>query len=77
MNKHPSTLINIHKLSNDLSFHPNLCFVNFLISGFTQSFLAGLNFIQFFICVCKDLSPSLKEPEVVDTLIQNKLAKGI
>lgn len=22
MNKHPSTLINIHKLSNDLSFHP-------------------------------------------------------
>lgn len=76
MNKHLSKPINIHELSKNLLSHPNRCFVNFLLTGLLQGFLAGLNFLPSGVHVCKNLLSSLKEPEVVDTLIQKELDKG-
>ncbi len=76
MNKHPSTPVNMKELSMDLHSHPNRCWVNFLITGLIQGFLAGLSSIPSSIYVCKNLMSALKEPEIVDKLIQKELDNG-
>lgn len=76
MNKHPSTTINVHELSKKLSSHPNRCFVNFLLTGLVQDFLADLSFLPPGIHVFKNLLSALKDPKTVATLIQKELDTG-
>lgn len=64
--KHPSTPVNVPALSKTLSKHPNRSFVNYLLTGLVQGFLAGLCWLPNITHVCKNLQSALKEPEIVD-----------
>ena len=54
--KHPSTPINVPELSDHLAFHPNRCFVDFLITGLTHGFLVGLTMLPSSVYVRKKYS---------------------
>lgn len=75
MNKHPSTPVNVKELSKNVFSHPHRRWVNFLITGLNQGFLAGLSLIPTSIHVYKNLMSALKEPEIVDNLIKEELDK--
>lgn len=66
----------MQELSDHLAFHPNRCFVNFLITGLIQGFLAGLNMFPSMSHVCKNLQSAMREPNVVDGLIKKEVDKG-
>ncbi len=72
----PSTPVNISKLGRALRNHPNRCFVNYLITGLVQGFFAGLSWMPDYSLVCKNLLSALKEPEVVDSLLEKEVKKG-
>ncbi len=72
----PSTPVNISKLGQALRNHPNRCFVNYLITGLVQGFFAGLSWMPDYSLVCKNLLSALKEPEVVDSLLEKEVKKG-
>ena len=72
----PSTPINVPELGKALKKHPNRCFVNYLITGLVQGFLAGLIWLPKMSFFCKNLQSALKEPEVVDTLLEKEITKG-
>ena len=74
--KHPSTPVNVPALSKALSNHPNRCFVNYLITGLVQGFLAGLCWLPKATPVSKNLRSALKEPEMVDELLAKEVKKG-
>lgn len=74
--KHPSTPVNVPALSKALSNHPNRCFVNYLITGLVQGFLAGLCWLPKVTHVCKNLQSALKEPGVVDELLLKEVKNG-
>lgn len=74
--KHPSTPVNVPALSKALSNHPNKCFVNYLITGLVQGFLAGLCWLPKVTHICKNLQSAFKEPEVVDELLAKEVKKG-
>ena len=67
MNK-PLTPVNVSWRSNSLKKHPNCCFINYLITGLIQGFVAELCFLPKVTGVCNNLQSSLKEPEIVDKL---------
>lgn len=62
---HPCTPVNVSALSPALSSHPNSCFVNYLITGLFQGFLAGLRFPPR-VYVCGNLLSARAEPEIVE-----------
>ncbi len=72
----PSTPVNVPALSKALRNHPNRCFVNYLITGLVQGFLAGLCWLPKTTHVCKNLQSAFKEPEVVDELLEKEIKKG-
>ena len=72
----PSTPINVPELGKALKKHPNRCFVNYLITGLVQGFLAGLIWLPKMSFFCKNLQSALKEPKVVDTLLEKEVTKG-
>ncbi|XP_062249448.1 uncharacterized protein LOC133958576 [Platichthys flesus] len=74
--KHPSTPVNVPALSLALSKHPCGSFVNYLITGLVQGFLAGLCWLPKVTHVCKNLQSACKEPEVVDELLSKEVKKG-
>lgn len=57
--------------------HPNrFCFVNYIITGFVQDFLACLSFLPKESHLCNNLKSALTEPETVDKLLANEVEKG-
>lgn len=74
--KNPSTLVNIPERGKALEKHPNRCFVNYLIMGLVQGFLAGLVWLPKVSFVCNNLQSALKESEVVDALLEKEVKKG-
>ncbi len=54
--------VNVPKLGRALRNHPNRCFVNYLITGLVQGFIAGLSWMPDYSLVCKILLSALKEP---------------
>ncbi len=50
--------VNVPKLGRALRNHPNRCFVNYLITGLVQGFIAGLSWMPDY-----SLVSALKEPE--------------
>ncbi|KAJ8259625.1 hypothetical protein GJAV_G00171580 [Gymnothorax javanicus] len=74
--KHPSMPVNVPALSKALKNHPNRCFVNYLITGLVQGFLAGLCWLPTTTHVCKNLQTAVKEPKVVDELLEKETKKG-
>ena len=70
------TPVNISRLSNSLKKHPNLCFVNYLITGLIPGFVAVLCFLQKVTYVCNNLQSALKEPEMLDKLLTKEVERG-
>lgn len=75
MNK-PATLVNVPELGKALKKHPNRCFVNYLITGLINGFLAGLSFLPKTSHICNNRQSALKEPEIVDKLLAKEVEKG-
>ncbi len=63
----PSTPVNVAELGKALKKHPNCCFVNYLLTGLVQGFMAGLLWLPKVSHTCSNLQSALKEPEIVDT----------
>lgn len=59
-----------------LASHHDTCFVNFLITGLVQGFLAGLSFLPTVSYVCGNLLSARAEPGVVDALLAKEVDKG-
>lgn len=72
----PSMIVNVPALSKALRNHPNRCFVNYLITGLVQGFLGGLCWLPKTTHVCKNYQSALKEPEVVDKLLEKGFMIG-
>lgn len=72
----PSTPINVPKLGQALKNHPNRCFVNYLLTGLIQGFFAGLLWLPYHSFSCNNLLSAVKEPEIVDSLLQKEVKKG-
>ena len=74
----PSTPVNVPKLGRALKKHPNRCFVNYLLTGLVQGFLAGLLHLPAvsFTCNKNVLLSAKKEPEMVDALLEKEVKKG-
>ena len=68
--------MNVPALSNALKDHPNRSFVNYLITGLVQGFLAGLCWLPKITHVCRNLQSAFKEPAVVDELLKKETSKG-
>lgn len=68
--------MNVPELGRALKRHPNRCFVNYLITGLVQGFLAGLVWLPKVSFTCSNLQSALKEPEVVDSLLAKEIKKG-
>lgn len=64
------------ELGKALKKHPNRCFVNYLLTGLVQGFMAGLLWLPKLSFSCNNLQSALKEPEVVDTLLEKEVRKG-
>ena len=72
----PSTPIQVQELSQDLIHHPNRFFVNFLLTGLTCGFMAGLSVLPSCTYVCKNLLSAISEPDVVDRLLAREVDRG-
>ena len=72
----PSTPVNVPKLGQALRNHPNRCFVNYLITGLIQGFFAGLLWLPNHSFSCNNLLSAVKEPEIVDILLEKEVKKG-
>ncbi len=70
----PSPPASVSELGRALKKYPNCCFVNYLITGLIQGFLAGLSFLSTVSRICNDLLSSLKE--VVNKLLTWEVEKG-
>lgn len=68
--------MDVPELGRALRKHPNRCFVNYLITGLVQGFLAGLVWLPNMSFTCCNLQSALKEPEVVDSLLAKEIIKG-
>lgn len=64
----PSTPINVPELGKALRKHLNSCFVNHLITGLVQGFLAGLTSFPKVSFTCNNLKSAKKENKIVDEL---------
>lgn len=72
----PTTPVNVPKLGQALKNHPNRCFVNYLITGLIQGFFAGLLWLPKLSFSCNNLLSAVKEPEIVDFLLEKEVKKG-
>ena len=73
----PSTPIKVQEMSRALLHHPNRSFVNFLLTGLTCGFMAGLSFLPSFTHICHNLLSAINEPGVVDRLLAREVERGI
>ena len=76
VNKMVSTPINIKRLRIALDKHPDRCFATYLLDGLTHGFCAGLSELPTVKYECNNLQSALREPGVVDTLLQKETTKG-
>ena len=68
--------VNISQLAKELEPHPDSQFVSYLLDGFTNGFDTKVSQIDIPIKECKNLQSALKQPSVVDTLVQKEVEKG-
>ena len=71
-----STPINIDRLEQELSSHPDRTFVQHLISGLRNGFDTGIQQLPEQSFICKNLLSAVKNPEVVTDLLSKELSKG-
>ncbi|XP_067088810.1 uncharacterized protein [Osmerus mordax] len=76
INNHPSTPVDIGRLSDALSGHPNRCFVKYLLTGLRKGFMVGVECVPTVTHVCNNLQSALREPDVVDALLAKEIGKG-
>ena len=76
INNHPFTPVDIGRLSEALSGHPNRCFVKYLLTGLREGFMAGVECVPTVTQVCNNLQSALREPDVVDALLAKETGKG-
>ncbi|MGL5499648.1 MAG: hypothetical protein ACRDCK_00600, partial [Plesiomonas shigelloides] len=73
---HPSTPTNVPALSCYLSSHHDPTFVDYLITGLSQGFRAGILSHLTTSFVAKNLQSALSEPDIVRTLLEKEVNKG-
>ncbi len=64
------------ELGKALQKHPNRSFVNYLLTGLVQGFMAGLIWLPKMSHICHNLQSAIKEPEIVDSLLEKEVKKG-
>ena len=71
-----STPININRLEQELSTHPNRCFIQELITGLREGFHTGMQQLPTKSYTCKNMLSAIRNPEVVTDLLSHKLKQG-
>ena len=71
-----STPINIDKLEQELSTHPDRCSVHELITGLREGFDTGIQQLPTKSYTCKNLLSAIRNPEVVSDLLSHELKQG-
>lgn len=68
--------MNVFRLAEELSHHPDVNFTNYLLSCLKQGFKPCVECQPTQNIICDNLQSSLAEPEVVDNLLKKEIESG-